>query len=403
MFGLGSWKIGKIMGIPISIDPSWLIIFGLLTFELANFQFPSGLREFRNTLPRNLLGAEALVLGAVASLLLFGSVLAHELSHAWMAIRRGIPVLGITLFLFGGVAQIADEPDRPSTEFWVAIMGPLMSLALAILFASFWIWSQVLRVPLEGIAVLLVPVSIVSGYLAQANGLLVLFNLLPGFPLDGGRLFRAVVWGLVGNVSRATFVAMLLGRLIAGLMIAGGLFLLVGLNALLSARGLNLSNDLSGLWLILIGGFLWQASGEAYRSVLLRDTLRDVTVESLMHTPVERVPGSLPLLNFVDEFLLRQRAPVFVVNEGNQEIGILGAAQIRKIPRAQWPKLCVQDAMVALSPSSAVGLQDTALRVMQQLARLDGDRDELAVMVDGQAVGLVGHEEIGRYLQWKRK
>ncbi len=402
MFGLRAWKIGRIMGIPISIDASWLIIFGLLTYELASFQFPSGLRQLRGIVPRNILGVEALALGAIASLFLFASVLAHELSHAWMALRRGIPVLGITLFLFGGVAQIADEPDRPSTEFWVAIMGPLMSLVLALIFASLWVWSQVIRIPFPQTSVLLVPILVVSAYLAQANGLLVVFNLLPGFPLDGGRLFRAVVWGLLQNVSRATFVAMLLGRLIAGLMIAGGLLLLVGLNVILSVRGQNLSSDLSGIWLILIGGFLWQASGEAYRSVQLRDQLRDVTVERLMDTQVERVPTNLPLLNFVDDFLLRQRAPVFAVDEANQTVGILGAAQIRRIPRPKWPDLRVQDAMVALSPASAVAPQDTALRVMQQLARLDGEREELPVMLDGQAIGLVGQEEIGRYLQWKR-
>jgi hypothetical protein len=247
-----------------------------------------------------------------------------------------------------------------------------------------------------------VPVIVVSSYLAQANGLLVLFNLLPGFPLDGGRLFRAVMWAWLHNVTRATFVAMLLGRLIAGVMIAGGLFLLVGMSLILGALGANVGNDLSGIWLILIGGFLWQASGEAYRSVRLRDRLRDVTVESVMYTPVERVSGGLPLVNFVDEFLLRQRAPVFAVDEYNQPMGIIGAAQIRRIPRPKWAGLSVRDAMVTLSPAAEVTPQDTILRVMQKLARLDGDRDELAVVVDGQAVGLVGQEEISRYLQWKR-
>ncbi len=398
MFMFRPWKVGKIMGIPIAIDPSWLVIFALLTFNLGTGVFPSELRTGR----RFGFNTEALALGVIASLLLFASVLAHELSHAWMAVRRGIPVLGITLFIFGGVAQISDEPDRPASEFLIAVMGPLMSFALAIIFAAAWIWSQGLHGLFPRADILLVPVAVVGSYLAEANALLVLFNLLPGFPLDGGRVLRAFVWGLLGDLRQATYIAMVIGRVIAGLMIAVGLVVLVGIGFTLGAFDFSPGQNLSGFWFILIGWFLWQAAGEAYRSILLRDSLKQVTVSRLMSAPIERVAGSLSLASFVEEFLARQRGMVYAVEENSQAVGVIGPAQVRKVPRTGWNSLRVRDAMVALSPNDAVTPQDTALRVMQKLARRDGDSgDQLPVMVEGQVVGVVGNEEIARYLQWK--
>lgn len=387
------------MGIPISVDPSWLIIFALLTFELGTGLFPSELRFGR----RFGFNPEALALGVIASLLLFASVLAHELSHAWMALKRGIPVLGITLFIFGGVAQIGDEPDRPASEFLIAIMGPLMSLALAIVFAAVWIWSRALIGVVPGTGLLLLPVLVVGNYLWQANALLVLFNLLPGFPLDGGRVFRAFVWGLLGNLRKATFVAMVVGRGIAALMIAAGTVFLFGLGLSFGRLGFSGGANLGGIWFIVIGAFLWQVSGEAYRSVLTRDSLKQVTVDHLMHSPVERVPGGLSLASFAEEFFLRPRHVAFAVEENSRPVGMIGAEQIRKVPRTGWGSLRVRDAMVALSPKGAVAPQDTGLRAMQKLARLDGDGGELAVVSDGEVVGLIGHEEIYRYLQSRRK
>ncbi len=395
MFGFRPWKIARIFGTPISIDASWLLIVALLTFTLGTDVFPFQLR-----LRSRGLNTEALLLGFVASMLLFASVLAHELSHAWMAIRRGIPVLGITLFIFGGVAQIADEPDRPSTEFWVAIMGPLMSLTLAILFAVFWIWPRVLIGFAPQATALLLPVVVLGSYLAEANGLLVIFNLLPGFPLDGGRVLRAMLWAVMNSMERATLVAMVIGRVIAGLMIAGGLVMIVGLNFFFGLSS-GIGGDINGLWFILIGGFLWQASGEAYRSVKIRDQLRQVSVARLMHTPVEQVQADLNLNSFVDQFLLRQRAAVFSVSDNNRPVGLISANQLRQIPRMGWNQMSVRNAMVPFSASNTVGPGDTALQVMQKLARLDGGGDELPVLADGQLVGVVGHEEISRYLQWQ--
>jgi Zn-dependent protease/predicted transcriptional regulator len=396
MFIFRPWKIGRVMGIPIAVDPSWLIVFALLTLDLGMGLFPSELRAGR----RFGLNPEALALGVIASLLLFGAVLAHELSHAWMALRRGIPVLGITLFIFGGVAQIGDEPDRPATEFLIAIMGPLMSLALATVFAAIWIWSQTLIGFAPRVAGLLIPVAVVDNYLWQANALLVLFNLIPAFPLDGGRVLRSFVWALLDSLRRATFIAMMIGRGIAALMIAIGAVILLGITFAFGPMAFSAGENLGGLWLILIGLFLWQAGREAYRSVLMRDSLKGVTVGRLMHAPVERVAASLSLSSFVEEYLKRPRGTIFAVEENSLPIGVIGVEQIRRIPHTGWNGMRVRDAMMALAPGEMVAPHDTALRVMQKLAHHDGEHGgELPVIADGQVVGIVGHEEIFRYLQ----
>jgi Zn-dependent protease len=382
MFALRPWRIGKVFGIPIGIDPSWLIIFALLTYQLATLVFPFQLELGR----RRGFNLEPFLLAILASLLLFASVLAHELSHAWMALRRGVPVLSITLFIFGGVAQIGDEPDRPATEFLIAVMGPLMSLVLAILFAIFWIWPSALSGFIPGARSLLLPISVLGAYLAQTNVLLVLFNLLPGFPLDGGRVLRAALWAGLHSQVRATFIAMVVGRIIAGLIAAAGIFITV--------RG-----DFSGLWPVLVGWFLWQASGESYRSVLVREMLRGVTVGRLMFRPVEHVASSLNLRNFVDQYLLRQRAPVFAVEDGMRVVGFIGPEQIKRVPQTSWTTLQVRDAMLSLSNDTQVTPDDTVLRALQLLTRRDGN--ELAVVEGGDVVGIIGREEIARYLQWK--
>lgn len=400
MFNFRPWKIGNVMGIPISIDPSWLIIFALLTLNLGTGLFPGELRVGR----RFGFNFEALGLGVIASLMLFGSVLAHELSHAWMAVRRGIPVLGITLFIFGGVAQIGDEPDRPASEFLIAIMGPLMSFALAAIFAAIWIWSQTVMGFIPRASGFFLPIAIVGSYLWQANALLVLFNLLPGFPLDGGRVLRAIVWALLGSLKQATQLAMLIGRGIAALMTSAGAVVLFGISFSFGSFSISPGENLSGAWFVLIGIFLWQAAGEAYRSVLMRDSLKEVTVGRLMHSPIEMIPSATSLANFASLFLMRPRGVMLAVDENSRPVGVIGAEQLRKIPRGGWDGLSVRDAMVALSPTESVDPQDTALRVMQKLARRNAESvSELPVVVNGQVVGVVGHDEIFRYLQGRGK
>ncbi len=372
------------MGIPISIDPSWLVIFGILTYELGTGVFPIELG-----LRRRGINVEAVGLAFLTSLLFFGSVLAHELSHSWMAIRRGIPVIGITLFIFGGVAQIGDEADRPATEFLIAIMGPLMSFALAIVFGAFWIWPLALLHYLPAAAPWLFPVSVVASYLAMTNCILALFNLLPGFPMDGGRILRAILWGVSHNLRSSTRIAMIVGRGIAILLVLFGLWSIwrVGVN---------------GVWSLLIGVFLWQASGEALRSTLIRDALKEAAVGNIMSVPVAPIQGDLGLSSFIEQYLIPYRGAVFMVQENGQTVGLVGSGQIQDIPRDRWLTLRVQDIM--LTPSNeSVTPQDNALTAFKKLTsrtkHADGD---LPVMSDGKMVGLIGHEELGRFLRLRQ-
>ena len=217
------WRIGKIMGIDIAVDASWFIIVLLMIYAFGFVEFPRELRSIGNSSRSLFPRADwvSITLGVVATLLLFASVLAHELAHSWMAIQRGVPVARITLFIFGGVAQIAREPDRPSTEFLIAIMGPLMSLALAAIFGAVWIWSRVFDA-IGGVEISLLPLQLLAANLALINAQLAVFNLAPGFPLDGGRVLRAILWGMWNNLRRATWWATRVGKLIALMMIVGG-------------------------------------------------------------------------------------------------------------------------------------------------------------------------------------
>lgn len=378
------WHIGRLFGIPIRIDPSWVLIFLLLVYQLATFIFPVALGvRFRRGI-----AFDVIALAVIASLLLFASVVAHELAHALMARVRGVSVLGITLFIFGGVAQIGDEPDSPATEFLIAIVGPLISFVIAILAAGIWIWLQALeslgafyRTPLQSAWVY---IAVVAFYLAQANLLLALFNLLPGFPLDGGRVLRALIWAILKDQKRATYLAMLSGRGMAILMVAVGAFILF--------RG-----EYGGGWLLLMAWFLWRAAGEAYHSLLARELLKQVTVGELMRAPLQRVSEALSLRELAESFASWLRPPALAIDLNGNAVGIVGMEQVKQVERAKWESTRVRQAMLPLGGDIGVTSNDTALHALKLLT--EREREEVAVIQNGQVVGIIGREELARYLQ----
>jgi Zn-dependent protease len=378
-----SFRIARIMGINIGVDASWFIILFLLIFEFGFIEFP---RELR---PRSFFARPdwvSISLGIAASLLLFASVLAHELSHSWMAIRRGIPVVGITLFIFGGVAQIADEPDRPASEFLIAIMGPLMSVALAALFGALWIWLQVL----SGVASLgnwFAPMILLFGILAQANGALAIFNLAPGFPLDGGRVFRAILWGAWHDVRRATLWASRTGQLIAvGFVALGGWTILR-------------DGNFGGFWYIILSFFLWNAAREGYRQTLIRESLKTVTVEQLMQRDVKTISPNLSISEFIEQYLLRYRDHTYGVADGADCLGIVAADHIRRVPRAERARQHVRDILTSFARLAPIAPNETGAAALARLAR--SQALVLPVMQAGELIGFVGHDEIYRYLRIK--
>ncbi len=383
MFFFRPWTIGKLFGIPIRIDPSWILIFLLLTYQLAAIVFPA-------ELGRRGITTDVIVLAVIASLLLFASVLAHELAHAVVAQLRGIPVLSITLFIFGGVAQIGDEPDTPMTEFLIAIVGPLMSFLIAVVAGGVWIWMEALQglgtfrnTPLDRSWVY---IALIAFYLAQTNLLLAVFNLLPGFPLDGGRVLRAGVWVLLKNQKRATYVGMLSGRGMAALMALGGGYLIV--------RG-----ELSGGWLLFMAWFLWRAAGEAYHSMLARELLKEISVGAIMRTPLQKVSEALSLRDLTDSFASWLRPPALAVDANGSAVGIIGIEQVRKVDRKEWASTRVRQAMTPLSPETNVAPSDQAISALKVLT--EKDSDQVAVVQEGQIIGSIGRAELARYLQSK--
>jgi Zn-dependent protease len=372
------------MGIDVAIDASWFIIAFLLVYTLGFVQFPQELH------PRSFSARADVVsitLGVVTCLLLFASVLAHEFSHSWMAIRRGIPVQRITLFIFGGIAQISAEPDRPSTEFLIAIMGPLMSLALATIFGAAWIWLQILisaRVVGAGLTPLILLVSV----LAQINAQLALFNLAPGFPLDGGRVFRAIMWAATHNVQRATWWAARTGQAIAALLVLAGAWIFFS------------RFDVSGIWFAFIGLFLWTAATDGYRQMALLESLRGVNVGELMTHQFESVPPEMSLSAFVDGYLLPRREQTFAVTDGTMPLGIISLEQVKRIPRAEWPVRRVRDVMVPLAELEPLSPDQTGAIALARLSRTDGA--ELPVVDSGQIAGFLGRAELARFIRLKQ-
>lgn len=386
MFSLRPWSIGKISGIPLRIDPSWIAIFLLLVYQLGFVIFPYEL----GISPRRGIVWEIILLAVIASLLLFASVVAHELAHAFMARWRGVPVLGITLFIFGGVAQIADEPDSPATEFLIAIVGPLISFVIAILCGALWIWLQALdgigmfyQTPLQRLALY---VSVIAFYLAQTNLLLAVFNLLPGFPLDGGRVLRAGVWAWLKDQKRATYWGMVSGRVVALLLTAGGAYLLW--------RG-----EYGGIWAFLMAWFLWRAANDAYHSMVAREMLNQVTVGELMRAPLQRISATLSVRELAYAFSNWLKSPALATDLNGALVGLVTLEHVRKQPRAEWEKLRVREIMQPLATETCLSPSDSALRAFQIL--MQSEREHVAVMQEGEFAGSIGRIELARYLQSK--
>ncbi len=356
----GGLTVLRVLGIPIRIHPSWLVILGLIAWSLSVGYFPHVLPD----LPPRAYWAS----GLVAALLLFVSVLLHELAHALVARGRGLRVAGITLHVFGGVSQLEQEPDRPRVELEVALVGPLTSFALAGLVAL----AARLPLPLTAHAVL--------RYLALANLAVGLFNLLPGFPLDGGRVLRAVLWQARGDLTRATQLASRIG--------SGFAFALMGLGVL---RGLA-GEFLGGLWFVLIGLFLRQASEGSYRQLLLRRALAPFTVRDVMTREVVHVPADLPVARVVDEYFWRHHVTSFPVLDGGRVVGILSLHQLAGVPQERWLTTPAREVMQALAAPLVAGPGERLWPAFERLSRNGLGR--LAVLDDGRLVGYLSFKDV---------
>ena len=369
MFGT-SWRVGRIAGIEVRVDSSWVVIALLITYSMY-------LRS--STLYPELSGGGAVALGIGATVLFFGSVLIHELAHALVSQARGIRVQDITLFLFGGATRARVESRGPGDEFLIAVVGPLTSGVLAALFGiGAGLGRDVLSRPLAG----------TLGYLAWTNLLLAVFNLIPGFPLDGGRLLRSAIWKATGSLGRATRIASLAGQAVGWLLVAAGVAWL-------------LAGDLAGgIWFAFIGWFLVQAARSSYQELQLRDLLRGVEAEDVMAGDLLRIPPDLSLQDAVDDYFMRYDHSAFPVEEQGRTIGLLTLRGVRRVPREQWSSRRVRDFMVPLSDQVVVAPEARMDGVLGKLQ--DGEAGRVLVVQDGEVVGIITPTDLTRWLRrWR--
>ena len=359
-------KLGRIWGIPIGLHFSWFLIFGLVTWSLAGGFFP----EEYPGLPTAAYG----FLGAVPSPPVFGTVRMHERAHASVALRNKLPVRAINLFIFGGVAELTQEPRSAGAEFRIAIAGPLASLALAGLFGGVWLLDQ-------QISYLAAP----SIWLARINLLLALFNMIPGFPLDGGRILRAIVWAYTDNLRKATQIATVSGQVVAFGFISIGLYMVL------------VGNVFNGLWFILIGWFLQNASAASLAYSNLQESLRGVTVSQAMERNLPQVPGLLPLSQLVEENVLREGRDSFIVADNGDTRGLLTLADISAIPARQRRLLTTQQAMLPLEQLVKVEPDAEVLTALQLME--EAKVKQVPVVKDNQVLGLLSREGVFNYLR----
>jgi Zn-dependent protease/predicted transcriptional regulator len=361
-----SWRVLRLFGIDIDVDASWIVIFVLFTWSLAGFYFP---RSHPNWAPALNWG-----LGLMTSLMIFVSVLIHELAHSLVAIRQGEHVKNITLFILGGVSQITEEPDKPMKEFAMSVVGPLMSLVLAGVFFGV---SLVLR-PVSA------PLGAAAGYLALINLILGVFNLLPGFPMDGGRVFRSIVWKVTGNLKKATRAATVSGQ--------GFAFLLIFFGILQFLRA-----NFAGLWFVLIGWFLYSSAHQVYGQMKVKEALSGVKARDIMTTDFETVPPGLSVQTLVDDYILKKRERVFLVGSPDDLRGIVCLEDVKSRGRHEWEGARVSDIMTPKDKLEAVGPDASGDEVLAKLA--GKEVHQVPVLDSGRVKGLICRTDIIRVLQ----
>jgi Zn-dependent protease/predicted transcriptional regulator len=356
--------IGRIFGIPIYLHASWFIIFLLITLSLRT-QFTSQHPGWSS--------AQHWMLGILTSVLFFASVIFHELSHSLVALHYRIPVKSITLFVFGGLARIGRDASNARQEFSIAIAGPISSLFLA---GCFWLGAHFFH----GNEM----VSAASGWLWQINGLLAVFNLLPGFPLDGGRILRGIAWGVTGDFARATQIASSAGKLLAYLMIFVGIW-----------QALN-GNWVGGLWTAFIGWFLLSAAQESFAQVAIRSTLTGVRAEDIMTRDIPTVTRDMSLEEYVHE-VLRTGRRCHIVTGAGRPVGMITMHGARLVPRDEWANTSLQAAMLPIDRIHAASPEEPVLAVLERLQ--NEDINQMPVISEGQIVGMIARDTILRMLQ----
>jgi len=363
----------RVFGIPIRLDPTWFIIFALVAWTLAAAYFPTTFRGFDRHV--------YWIMGAVASLMLFFSVLVHELGHSYAAQRLDIPVKSITLFLFGGISETMDEPRNARAEWIMTVAGWGISLVLALVcFGASKLITGTSQASLATFAVV--------RYLAWINLLLFIFNGLPGLPLDGGRLLRASIWYFTGNIQKATYIASTTGSFFGILLIAGGVLMLFT------------GNLVGGMWFILIGFFLRNGAKSSYQQLVFRRALEGVHVADVMAQDVVSVPAEISVEQAVNDYFLRYHYHSFpVMDDGDRLAGIISLHDIRGVDRDKWRDTRVRDIANRNVLDLALHKDDDLMDAVSRMTRYEVGR--LPVVDDGHMIGIVSRRDIMHRLSTK--
>ncbi len=372
MVKMGSaFNLGKLFGIQFRLHYTWFIIFVLVTASLSWQYFPFAYPDWGQLL--------YWVLGIVTSLLFFASVVTHELAHSLVARFYGIPVKSITLFIFGGMAQLTREAAHPGAELRMAAAGPACSLVIGGLFYLLWLFTQGVVEPIAALAF----------WLAQINVVLAVFNLIPGFPLDGGRVFRSLLWRFTGNYKRSTQIAVWVGQGV------GYLFMLLGiLIAFLRPFGLDW---FSGLWLVFIGWFLENAPSSSYRQAQWRDALHGFSASQVMTSGYPGVPPNITVNQLVYGYLFAGGHPFFMVVEEGRLEGILTLDSIKAVPRQSWDVTQVKHIMTPAGKFNVAYPDQDALNILEQME--EKDINQMPVVSGGRVIGLITRDNLIRFLQ----
>lgn len=363
-----SFGIGNVKGIEIEVNISWFIVFILVTYMLATSYFTGIYPDWGPAL--------RWALGSIMALLLFSSVLLHELSHSLVSIHSGINVSKISLFIFGGIAQMDEEPDEPKKELKIAIAGPAMSLCLSFLFMILTYILNFVNAP--------APITVVFNYVYSINLILALFNLVPAFPMDGGRILRALIWSHTGKLHSATKVASSLGEKFGYFLILLGIILVLS------------GNYINGIWLGFIGWFIHQASKSSYKTTVLSDIFNKIPIREFMTENVIAVENNISVRELVDKYFYKYKFPSFPVKINEEIMGIVTTESIKKIPVESWDQITVASIITPLDADLIVSPDDIVSDVMAKL--FTNTIGRVLVMDEGRLTGIVSRTDILNYI-----
>jgi Zn-dependent protease len=358
-----TFSLGKLFGIQFRLHYTWFIVFALVTVSLSTRYFPSVYPGWSHLV--------YWATGIITSLLFFSSVVAHELAHSLVAKANGIPVTSITLFIFGGIAQITKEAPKASTELIMAAAGPACSLIIGGLFTLLWVFTQ--DAPQQ--------VPVMAIWLAYVNGVLALFNLIPGFPLDGGRVFRSLLWRITGDYRRSTLIATQVGRGVGYLFILGGILVMVFLH-----------DWFSGLWLAFIGWFLENAASTNYRQTRRHLELLGITASQVMTSNLPIIPSNTIINQLIKDNYFTGTHPLFMVADEGELKGILTMNNVKSVSRDNWDTTQVKEIMTPVNELKVAQPDQKAIGILEQM--IENNIKQMSVVKEGRVIGLITRDNL---------